>query len=58
MEKIGIDKSIITDLVRLTSEINNKVESLELMNDEEFMTSYNKSKEQIKNREFADWNEL
>ena len=58
MEKIGIDKSIITDLVRLTSEINNKVESLELMGDTEFMGSLKKSDVEVENREFVNWNEL
>ena len=34
------------------------VESLELMRDKKFMRSYKKSKEQIKKRDFVDWNEL
>ncbi len=59
MEKgIVITKNAILDLVRLTNEINDRVESLELMSDPEFMESFKKSKEQIKNREFADWDEL
>ena len=33
-------------------------ESLELMADEDFMESYKESKEQIKKREFVDWDEL
>jgi len=58
METINIDKSAIVDLVRLTNEIKDRVESLELMSDDEFMNSHQKSKEQIKKREFADWDEL
>lgn len=53
-----IDVRAITDLVRLTNEINDRVESLELMSDEKFMTSLKKAKEQIKKRDFADWNAL
>jgi len=53
--KIAVNISAIADLARLTNEINDRVESLELMSDEKFMTSLKKSKEQIKKREFADW---
>ena len=48
----------IEDLARLTREINDRVESLELMNDKSFMASFKKSKQQIKNRDFSDWNAL
>ncbi|MCK5150119.1 hypothetical protein KAJ87_04300 [Candidatus Pacearchaeota archaeon] len=58
MEKVSINRNEIIDLMRLTNEINNRVESLELMSDPEFIESFKRSKEQIKNREFADWNEL
>jgi len=34
------------------------MESLELMENEEFLESYKKSKEEIKNRDFVDWDEL
>lgn len=51
-----INASAIADLARLTGEINDRVESLELMSDKKFMVSLRKSKEQIKKREFADWN--
>lgn len=53
-----INQSAIMDLVRLTHEINDRVESLELMGDEKFMASFRKAKEQIKKREFADWNAI
>lgn len=58
METIQINKEAIIDLVRLKDEFDSVIESLELMSDSEFMKSYNKSKEQIKNREFDDWNAL
>ena len=58
MEDVCITKSAIADLSRLTNEINSRVESLELMSDKKFMASLKKAKEQIKKREFADWNAL
>ena len=53
--KQPVNKQAIADLVKLKDEFNTVVESLELMNDEEFMTSYHKAKEQVKKREFGDW---
>ena len=58
MEEVCINKSAIADLVRLTNEINDRVESLELMGDEKFMASFKKAKEQIKKKDFADWDAL
>ncbi len=58
MEKISVNKNAIIDLIRLREQFNSIVESLELMSDEEFMKSYKKSKEQVKKREFGNWNEL
>jgi hypothetical protein len=58
MEDVIVSKSAIADLAKLTKEVNDRVESLELMGDEEFMNSFKKSKGQIKKREFADWDEL
>ena len=55
---ICVDKEAIIDLVRLKTEFDSIVESLELMSDKTFMESYNKSKQQVKNKEFVDWNEL
>ena len=55
---ITVNKEAIKDLLRLKDEFDTIIESLELMADEEFMESYKKAKEQIKNREFVDWNEL
>lgn len=58
METITIDKQAITDLSRLIGEINDRMESLELVSDPEFMESLRKSKEEIKNRDFGNWDEL
>ena len=57
-EEICINKNTIADLARLTNEINDRVESLELMTDKKFMASLKKSDKQVKNKEFADWNPL
>ena len=56
--KIEVNREAIMDLIRVKGEIDSIVESIELMMDKEFMDSYNKSKEQIKNKEFDDWNAL
>lgn len=53
MEKITIEKSAIVDLVNLTNEINDRVESLELMSDKKFMKSFKKAKQQIKKKRFC-----
>ena len=58
MEEVSITKSAIEDLARLTNEINDRVESLELMSDKKFMVSLRKAKKQIKKRDFADWDAL
>ena len=58
METLTIDKQAIVDLARLMNEVQNRIESLELMSNSEFMESLKKSKQEIKNRDFADWNEL
>lgn len=55
---ITVNKDAIMDLVRLKDEFDSIIESLELMADEEFMESYKKAKDQIKNRDFEDWDEL
>ena len=57
-ETICIRKNAILDLLKVKAQFDTIVESLELMADKKFMKSYEKSKEQIKKRDFADWNEL
>ena len=58
METITIDKKAFVELMKLREEFNLIIESIELSNDKEFMESYKRSKEQIKNREFANWDEM
>lgn len=55
---ISVSKKAILDLIRIKEEFDSIVESLELMSDKDFMSSYNEAKQQIKKREFVDWNEL
>ena len=58
MTPVTVNKEALNDLIRLKEEFDTVIESLELMANKEFMDSYKKAKEQIKNRDFADWNEL
>ena len=58
METITINRRAFADIARLVEELEDRIESLELMSDPEFMESLKKSEEQIKNREFANWDEL
>ena len=57
-ETILINREAVEDLVKVKEEFDAIVESIELMSDKAFMDSYRKAKEQIKNREFEDWNVL
>ena len=57
-ETIQVKKQAIVDLIRVKDEFDTIVESIELMSDKEFMESLKKAKEQVKKREFVDWNEL
>ncbi len=58
METVSVNKQAIQDLVKVKEEFNAIVESIELMSNKDFMKSYNKSKQQIKKRQFDDWNDL
>ncbi len=58
MGTITIDKQAVEDLVKVKVEFDTIVDSIELMGDKEFMDSYKKAKQQIKKREFDDWNAL
>lgn len=58
METITVNKKAISDLIRVKEEFDSIVESLELMANPEFMESYRKAKQQIKDRDFDDWNKL
>ncbi len=46
------------DFIRLKEDFEVVMESLELMENEEFMVSYRKAKKELKNRDFVDWDEL
>ena len=55
---VAVNKEAITDLIRVKEKFDSIVESIELMTDKEFMESYNRAKEQIRKRDFVDWNDL
>ena len=55
---VTISREAFEDLVQIKEEFDVVMESLELMENEEFIKSYKKAKEEIKNREFVDWNAL
>ena len=58
MENVTIERKNILELAKLAAELEGRIESLELMSDPEVMESHKRAKEQIKNREFANWDEL
>jgi hypothetical protein len=53
-----VRKDAVKDLIKIKNEFDSVVESLALMSDKEFLDSFKKSKAEIRNRDFADWNEL
>ena len=55
---ISLDKEMFKDIMRVKEEFDSVMESIELMSNEEFMKSYKDAKEEIKDRDFADWDEL
>jgi PHD/YefM family antitoxin component YafN of YafNO toxin-antitoxin module len=55
---ITFDRKILLDLMEQLEEMQLKLESLELASNQEIMESLKKSEEQIKNREFVNWDEL
>lgn len=55
---VTISRDAFEDLIRLKEDLEVVMESLELMENEEFMESYKKAKEEIKNRDFVGWDEL
>lgn len=57
-ETITIDKKALTGLLNLAEEMQLRIESLELASDPEMMEGHRRAKEQIKNRDFGNWNEL
>ena len=57
-KQVMINRKVILDLVRLMEEVQDKLESLELVSDPEFMESLRKSDEEVKNRDFVDFDDL
>lgn len=57
-DTIAIRRDAIADLLRVKEDFDAIIESLELMANEEFMKGYKKSHEQVKKRDFGDWNAL
>ena len=55
---VEVNRDAIMDLIKVKEQFDTIVESIELMMNKEFMDSYKKSKQQIKNRDFDDWNAL
>jgi len=55
---VTVSREVFADLMRIKEEFDAVMESLELMENTEFMESYEKAKEEIKKRDFVDWNEL
>ena len=58
METISINKQAVDDLLKVKDEFDSIVESIELMSNPQFMKAYTKAKEQIKKRDFDDWDKL
>ena len=58
MEQVLINKQAVVDLLKVKEEFDTIIESIELMSDKEFIESYKRAKEQIKNKEFENWNDL
>ena len=57
-QTIRIDRKAFEDLKDIKNEFDAIIESIELMNDKEFIESYEKAKKEIQQRDFTDWNEL
>ena len=55
---VQINQEALEDLLRIKDEFDTVVESIELMGNKEFMESYKKAKEEIRKRDFVDWNAL
>lgn len=58
MEQVTVDRKVIVDMARLLDEVQLNLESLELMSDPDFMAGHERVKEQIKNRDFGDWDDI
>ena len=57
-ETLAINRKAFDDLIRVKEEFDSIVESIELSGNKEFMASNARAKDQIKKRDFANWNAL
>jgi len=57
-ETIAVNRKAFIDLIRVKEEFDTIVESIELSGNNEFMAANTRAKNQIKKRDFADWNAL
>jgi len=53
-----VGQKAMADLIRIRDEFDSVIDSLEFMNDNEFVDSLKKSDKEIEKREFADWDAL
>jgi len=58
METVVVNKQVVEDLIKVKDEFDSIVESIELMSNPQFMKSYNRAKDQIKKRDFDEWDKL
>lgn len=58
MEQIIVDRKTIIDMAMLLEEVQDRLESLELMSDPEVIAGHERAREQIKNRDFGDWDDI
>ena len=58
MEQVKIPRKELLEMAKTISELNDKMESLELMSDSETMEAHRRAKEQIKKKDFANWDDL
>ena len=53
-----VGQKAMADLIRIRDEFDSVIDSLEFMNDNEFVDSLKRSDKEIEKREFADWDAL
>ena len=56
--QVMVKEEALKDLKEIKEKFDTVVESLELMNDKEFIDSYREAKKQVKQREFDDWEKI
>ena len=56
--EVCIPKQVLLDLFKEKEKFDARMESIELMTDQKFMESNKKAKDQIKQKDFDDWNGL